>query len=83
MSAAVTPWFDAGVKPVRKGVYETDIPKCIYNAEQSFQCWDGRTWRGYSNTPNNAANSVNAEFESSHQNVQWRGLAANPAEAKP
>lgn len=39
MSAKLTPWFPADVKPTRKGVYQ------CREGRQYYWFWDGRVWR--------------------------------------
>lgn len=82
MKPKLTPWFQSEEKPSITGVYETRIPNI--SRAGYFQYWNGRQWGLYSYTANDAALRGNAEFASSYQSVQWRGLASDPsAEVSP
>lgn len=81
MSAAVTDWFPADVKPKRKGVYETRLPHIF--SRKVFQQWSGTSWGCYAWTPDDAAVSINGNRTSAYQHVLWRGLASDPKASKP
>lgn len=68
MTAAVTDWFAASVKPVRKGWYEA---KCEDGSIDDMNWWfDGHVWR-----------SAPSGWICAYQDRLWRGLAADPAKA--
>jgi hypothetical protein len=77
MSAELTPWFGSEEKPSIVGVYETRIPNI--GRAGTFQYWTGKRWALYAHNANDAALRGNAEFASSYQSLQWRGLAADPS----
>lgn len=70
----LTPWFPPNVKPVRKGVYETDLSLDTPN----YQYWNGKYWCYCCSTPERAAHEANSQYRSSHQRLPWRGLNKHP-----
>ena len=75
MSAKLTPWFPAHIKPVRKGVYK--ISPCV--GSDWFRRWDGANWLWGARTPEDAA------FDHAPiiflPDELWCGLARKPKEA--
>jgi hypothetical protein len=80
MSAKLTPWNDGDTVPGQVGVFQTRI--AAIPKRKWFQCWDGVQWGCYCANVEQAARDVNSTRRSDYQNVSWRGLASNPAEAK-
>jgi hypothetical protein len=74
----LTPWFPAGVQPVRKGMYETRaaLPEDRYRLPQ-YQRWDGTHWLAWASDFEAAAQlSRDVSFR---QKPEWRGLAKRPS----
>lgn len=66
-----TPWFPAHVKPVRKGLYQTQQP----DGTQFYNLFDGENWR-YGNFACEMPKS-RARLPS-YLLAKWRGLGKNP-----
>ena len=71
MSAALTPWFPEGTKPVHQGVYQT-------SDKTTYQYWDGECW-GYCASEPAKAMSPSEYAKGTFQNPIWRGLAYDPS----
>jgi hypothetical protein len=69
-----TDWYPAGTTPARIGVYE--VPSIRAYIPTLYQHWNGTTWGGWAATVIDAKN--NANYVSSNQAPQWRGLAEKP-----
>lgn len=67
-----TPWFPAGTKPVRVGVYET---RCPFNPALPvwFQRWDGKRWGLTARYIECAGDFPHLESKQ-RPNPEWRGL---------
>lgn len=77
MSAAkVTPWFAGSVKPVRKGVYEREIPTI---GKTAFWHWSGKRW-DYGGQ-HEASDVCKSRTPALNQDLRWRGLAYDPSKA--
>ncbi len=76
MSAAETPFFPEGTKPVRKGVYKTRHRAGDY---EFFQHWNGEFWGYYSKSPKKALRE--RDGHSVCQRPEWCGLAQKPKKA--
>jgi hypothetical protein len=72
MSAALTQWFPADVKPVRDGVYETRLVA----EEDVYQRWYQGRWCSPSLSKRRAFSTY---YPALIQNLQWRGLASDPS----
>jgi hypothetical protein len=70
----LTPWFPPEVKPVRTGVYETDLSL----GKPTYQHWTGKYWCYYCSNPEAAALDKNSQLRSSRQRSPWRGLNKQP-----
>lgn len=74
----LTPWFTAesGVKPVRKGVYQTQLLYSYSNSviSNGYSRWTGRRW---CDTNTSAEDAANDEVPGG-QKKNWRGLAQEP-----
>lgn len=69
---ARTPWFDSGVKPARRGVYERDIGTIGIR----WSYWNGKFWGGFANIFSHAVQ--NRYSETGHPDARWRGLSRKP-----
>lgn len=70
-----TPWFPPSIKPVRKGVYETNSEN---GGSPGFNWWDGQSWLTTADTTQKAA----ARWDiSCCQQIKWRGLTSPAKEA--
>jgi hypothetical protein len=74
MSNELTPWFPSSVKPVRKGVYQTDWYGVGYSQ------WSGQEWSNQDEKIEEAAMRPN--WDMGAQDKPWRGLAKNPKGGK-
>ena len=72
---AVTRWFAAPFVPGQPGVYERNIPLAPYSY------WTGAHWCHSAQTADRA--EAFRLIKSIDQHAPWRGLAADPAAAKP
>ena len=68
----LTPWYPENVKPVREGVYETNM-----SGRFGYSYWTGRQWSNQSKLAVNAARSKTWTSGAS-QKKNWRGLAEPP-----
>ncbi len=71
----LTEWYPASIKPVREGVYETNM-----SGRQGYSYWTGRQWS------NQSKHAVYAErhktwLSGASQKKNWRGLAEPPPAA--
>jgi hypothetical protein len=64
-----TKWYTASVKPVRIGVYETDLGNAL--EKFGFSYWDGNRWGNQYKTPEEA---IVWGFRPGVQDKFWRGL---------
>jgi hypothetical protein len=77
--ADMTPWFAAGVRPARPGVYQVKIP-CPgqFDTETCWICvysyWSGICWGQYQHSAKAAANVLARDYASKFQSYEWRGL---------
>lgn len=69
----LTPWFSAGVNPVRPGVYEREGFDVL-----KYSFWDGEFWMLSAATPEIAVRHGGSK--STCQKSAWRGLNFNPLE---
>lgn len=67
-----TPWFDSGVAPARRGVYERDFGTIGIR----FAYWTGKYWGGFASLYSHAVQ--NRRFPTAHEDARWRGLARKP-----
>lgn len=67
----LTPWFPAGTKPARVGVYQCGE---MYS-RQTYQFWHGAFWSCWCWSVEDAARYG---VQSQRQNSTWRGLAVKP-----
>lgn len=72
----LTEWYPAHIKPVRKGVYETDM-----SGRLGYSYWTGKQW---SNQSLNAAYAERYKTwtQLASQEKKWRGLAEPPPAAR-
>ena len=68
----LTPWYSAGTKPARVGVYETRTPGRSRN--NVYQFWDGNYWNFLCISVAQAADEA-SKGKSFYQNEEWRGFA--------
>jgi hypothetical protein len=68
---ALTPWFPAETKPVRKGPYM--IHGTYRNSWYSY--WTGKHWGLIETSPNRAF--IFRKYASLCQHKRWRGLSAD------
>jgi len=73
MSKKMTDWFPSGTKPVRVGVYMTQLCEGA-----PFSKWDGKQWMDSEET----VALANKTKYIGYQYKSWRGLASDP-KAKP
>jgi len=66
-----TPWFPAGTKPVRPGVYQTRSP---YTGLISYQRWNGCRWCAFAPTIWQAQGAVQPSI--TRPKPAWRGLTS-------
>lgn len=72
----LTNWIPGNVKPVRVGVYQRKYDENP-PARRIWYCyWNGEFWCLFDDTPEKAKYWV--EFQSTAQNLPWRGLAEKP-----
>lgn len=71
--SALTPWFPANTKPVRRGAYQTYRPRL----GEGYSFWDGKKWGNQYSTADRAKLFG---YMTGIQEKEWRGLAA-PADA--
>jgi len=83
VSAALTPWFPANLKPVRVGVYGTRLLKSSTarspNAaldREGYSYWDGHYWGHTHGTVRQAY--ANRRHKSPYQNKPWQGRLKEP-----
>lgn len=68
-----TRWFPAHIKPVRPGVYETNL---FSPNGGNYAYWDGKRWAvAFAHVP--LANSIR-NYCDAIQEKEWRGLAEKP-----
>jgi len=72
MKQKLTPWYPSRIKPVRRGLYERDIP--TIGVRLSF--WTGKYWGGFAMINECAFN--NRTFRTGHPQARWRGIARKP-----
>lgn len=79
MTKKLTPWFPADQKPVRRGVYKTELRSSVREAviEISYSYWDGANWGNSQPTPEKARSHF-LKNGFGNQNKPWCGLAADP-----
>jgi hypothetical protein len=81
MTAKLTPWFPADVKPVRVGVYERDDSATdLGNGHAAYSHWSGSKWGHLCEWTNQAGEFTSLISE--YQDLPWRGLASDPAVSK-
>ena len=66
----LTPWFPPAVKPVRRGVYETE-----FCGVPGFSRWTGEKWANQAGSPSRA---LEQHVAGAWQAKGWRGLAGDP-----
>ena len=66
----LTPWFPLEVKPVRRGVYETE-----FDTFRGFSRWTGKKW---ANQDPAAERARLLPASGAVQDKRWRGLAEDP-----
>lgn len=72
----LTPWYPADVKPVRKGVYDTQS-----QGGDGYAYWDGRHWFPFKSTASTALKRGTELSDlgiAEYQGKQWRGVAYDP-----
>jgi hypothetical protein len=73
MTPKLTPWFHAGEKPVREGVY---MLRDGFGKQLGYQYWDGVSWHCWCESIGGARLESTADREC--QNDPWRGLSQEP-----
>jgi hypothetical protein len=74
MTKELTPWFPAGIKPKRNGVYRTRT-----NASSGYSLWVSGKWAWQCRTPDEAQeDGVSYGTTGATQDKEWRGLATKP-----
>ena len=67
----LTPWFPAGVRPMRNGFYLRD-----YRPTIAYSYWDGECWSMGCFDIND--HKFTKSEPSAFQGLRWRGLAEQP-----
>lgn len=81
MKEKMTPWFDADVKPVRRGLYECSRLEYRTRVTRRLH-WNGRIWTYAADIPYGMrTGQIACMFK--RDNDKWRGLATNPSARKP
>lgn len=75
-----TPWFPAGIKPVREGPYE--VWSATYESAGWYAWWDGKKW-GPAFKYGGQKRSIRISYgcrqsAGAIQDRHWRGLAQKP-----
>lgn len=85
MDAQTTEWYSPHIKPVRSGVYETqihvddDVTQPVFHF--GFSYWDGKKWSNTRATIQLASKEICKRygFLNGFQNKHWRGLTKEVA----
>ena len=73
----LTPWFPVGTVPSRVGVYETRLP-VLKGIGTRYSRWDGSQW----SFQWQSIAAAGRDTCIGSQDKEWRGLAADPKDAK-
>lgn len=72
----LTPWFPEDVKPVRRGVYETEFSIRDGLPWAGYSMWTGRRWCNQRNSVGRAKAAARHGDDGAAQDKRWRGLTA-------